>query len=395
MYILSILAGLTLIFFFSFSIGLLLEKIRIPGIIAPLLVGVVFKIIPFFSFLKQKGTFGCFDFLASLGVMFLLFFIGLEIDLPQMRRLSKVIIWLTVLNTLFPFLFGIGVGLLFGYSLLISFIIGLTRMPTAEAVVVPILDEFGVIKSKIGQLIVGAGTLDDIVEVFLVAFVSVIIGHKEMSASPTFILFGLGIFLITTFILAKIILPLLHHLLIKPHLWQYLMFALFGLFCLSFVAERFDLGLVIGAVVAGIILQPYLAQNTKTGMSAFTTVRAIAYGFLGPIFFFWVGYTTDLTTIFCFPLLTLALFLAAFLGKMLGVYLLTFNQTLTKKEAIAIGIGLNARLTTELIVAQLLFAAHLIDEVLFTALVAASAFSTLSVPLLTSFILDKWKEELR
>ena len=73
MYILPILAGLTLIFFFSFSIGLLLEKIRIPGIIAPLLVGVVFKIIPFFSFLKQKGTFGCFDFLASLGVIFLLF----------------------------------------------------------------------------------------------------------------------------------------------------------------------------------------------------------------------------------------------------------------------------------------------------------------------------------
>ncbi|MCD6319531.1 MAG: cation:proton antiporter, partial [Candidatus Desulfofervidaceae bacterium] len=119
-----------------------------------------------------------------------------------------------------------------------------------------------------------------------------------------------------------------------------------------------------------------------------------AYGFLGPIFFFWVGYTTDLTTIFRFPLLTLALFLAAFLGKMLGVYLLSFNQTLTRKEAIAVGIGLNARLTTELIVAQLLFAAHLIDKVLFTALVAASAFSTISVPLLISFILDKWKEDL-
>jgi len=390
----TILAGLALIFLLSFSLGLLLERIRIPGIIGPLLVGVFLKFTPFASIWEQKDSTACFDFLANLGVMFLLFFIGLEIDLPQMRRLSKTIIWMTILNTFFPFLFGVGVGLLFGYSLLLSFIIGLTRMPTAEAVVVPILDEFDMIKKKIGQLIIGVGTLDDVIEVFLVAFVSVVIGQKEMGASPTFILLGLVLFLLTTFILAKVILPVLYGLLTHPRLWQLLMLALFGLFSLSFIAERFDLGLVIGAIVAGIVLQPYLTHHTKLGMTAFTTIKAIAYGFLGPIFFFWVGYTTDLITIFRFPLLTLALFLAAFLGKMLGVYLLTFNQTLTKKEAIAIGIGLNARLTTELIVAQLLFAAHLIDEVLFTALVAASAFSTISVPLLISFILDKWREEL-
>ncbi len=392
---LLILGGLSLIFLFSFILALFLEKIRIPGIIAPLLIGVALKGSALFPFLAMPKVINYFDFLANLGVMFLLFFIGLEIDIPQMRRLSKAIIWITILNTFLPFLFGIGVGLLFGYSLLISFIIGLTRMPTAEAVVVPILDEFGMIKTKVGQLIVGAGTLDDVIEVFLVAFVSVIIGHKEMSANPGFILLGLGVFLIAIYLLAKFILPLLNRFLVHPRLWQLVMLALFVLFSLSFIAERFDLGLVIGAVVAGIVLQPYLSQKTSLGMNAFSTIRAIAYGFLGPIFFFYVGYTTDLSTIFKFPLLTLALFLAAFLGKMLGVYLLTFNQTLNRKEALAIGIGLNARLTTELIVSQLLFGAHLIDEVLFTALVAASAFSTLSVPLLTSIILDRWKGYLK
>jgi len=149
--LLPILAGLALIFFLSFSLGLFLERVRIPGIIAPLIVGVALKITPFFSFLGQKDITTCFALLADLGVMFLLFFIGLEIDLPQMHCLSKIIIWITILNTLFSFLFGMGVGLLFGYSLLLSFIIGLTRMPTAEAVVVPILDEFSMIKKKIGQ----------------------------------------------------------------------------------------------------------------------------------------------------------------------------------------------------------------------------------------------------
>ncbi len=392
---LSILGSLSLIFLFSFILALFLERIRIPGIIAPLLVGVIIKISSLLPSLTDSKVINCFDFLASLGVMFLLFFIGLEIDFPQMRRFSKVIIWITLFNTVFPFLFGLGIGFLFGYSLLVSFIIGLTRMPTAEAVVVPILDEFGMIRSKIGQLIIGAGTLDDMIEVFLVAFVSLIIGHKEMNANFEFILLGLGIFLATIYILVNYILPLFEHFLAHPRLWQLVMLALLVLFSLSFISEKFDLGLVIGAIVAGIILQPYLSQATEIGMTAFSSIRAIAYGFLGPIFFFYVGYTTDLVTLFKFPLLTLALFLAAFLGKIFGVYLLTFNQTLTKKEALAVGIGLNARLTTELIVAQLLLAAHLIDEVLYTALVAASAFSTISVPLLVSVILDKWREDLK
>jgi len=392
---LSILGSLSLIFLFSFILALFLERIRIPGIIAPLLVGVIIKINSLLPALTNPKVIDCFDFLANLGVMFLLFFIGLEIDLPQMRRFSKVIIWITILNTVFPFLFGIGVGLLFGYSLLLSFIIGLTRMPTAEAVVVPILDEFGMIKSRIGQLIVGAGTLDDMTEVFLIAFVSLIIGHKEMSTNFEFILLGLGIFLIVIYLLVNYILPLFDRFLVHPRLWQLVMFALLILFFLSFIAEKFYLGLVIGSIVSGIILQPYLSQLTEIGMTAFSSIRAIAYGFLGPIFFFYVGYTTNLTTLFKFPLLTIALFLAAFLGKLLGVYLLTFNRTLTKKEAIAVGVGLNARLTTELIVAQLLLSAHLIDEVLYTALVAASTFSTLSVPILISVILNKWRIDLR
>ncbi len=96
---LPILGSLSLIFLFSFILALFLERIRIPGIIAPLLVGVIIKINSLLPALTTNPkVIDCFDFLANLGVMFLLFFIGLEIDLPQMRRFSKVIIWITILN---------------------------------------------------------------------------------------------------------------------------------------------------------------------------------------------------------------------------------------------------------------------------------------------------------
>ncbi|WP_201333194.1 cation:proton antiporter [Nitratiruptor sp. YY09-18] len=95
-----------------------------------------------------------------------------------MKSQSSDIVLATVLNTLFPFLLGVAVMLYLRYGWLIAFVIGLTHMPTAEAVIVPILDEFNIIRTKVGNYIVGAGVLDDVIEVFLVAFVSVWIGMK-------------------------------------------------------------------------------------------------------------------------------------------------------------------------------------------------------------------------
>ncbi len=111
-------------------------------------------------------------------MLFLLFYIGLQIDLKEMRDQSGDILWLTALNTVVPFLMGMAVMLGLGYGWLIAFVIGLTRMPTAEAVIVPILDEFKLIHTRVGEFIIGAGVLDDVIEVFMVALVSVWIGQK-------------------------------------------------------------------------------------------------------------------------------------------------------------------------------------------------------------------------
>jgi len=61
---------------------------------------------------------------------------------------------------------------------------------------------------------------------------------------------------------------------------------------------------------------------------------------------------------------------------------------------IVFGFGINARLTTEIIVAKLLLDAKLIDTDLFTALVAESSLSTVSVPILFTLLVRKWREQL-
>ncbi len=382
---------LLLAFFFAASLilGLFLERFKIPAILGALFVGILFANSHFAKILQS--TFKVpFDFLANLGVLFLLFFIGSELDIKQMQKQSKAIIQATFLNTIFPFIFGFLVMQLFGYGLVISFIVGLALMPTAEAVVVPILDEFNLIKSKVGSFVVGAGVLDDVIEVFLVSFVSIIIGmklSKEAFHSQELLEIALHLFLFIAlaWLLVKI-LPKIAQLLSKKALW----FLVTLLFFLGGVASKAHLGLIIGAITAGVIFAHIIKKE-----KILENVKDFAYGFFGILFFLWIGLSVNIEGIFKAPLLTLAIFMAAFFGKIVGILLLVPLKKLTLKEAILIGVGLNARLTTEIIVAKLLLDANLIDTKLFSAFVAFASISTVLVSIVFTILLKLWHSELK
>ncbi len=319
-----------------------------------------------------------------------------------MGQQSRDIIWCTVLNTAVPFLFGMAVMLALGYGWLMAFVIGLTRMPTAEAVIVPILDEFQLIRTRVGVFIVGTGTLDDVIEVLLVAIVSVWIGGKAAASAPVPALEGevLGILIsVIVFVLLawtgyRWLIPWLGRWLPRrPR--NLLMLAVLVLFALGGMSEYGGLGMVVGAITAGVLMRPVFNSMGLVGEQTTQAVQNISYGFFGLIFFFWVGLSVDLGGMVHAPALAILLFLAAFLGKLMGVFLMVPMGKVSVREAWLIGIGINARLTTEIIVAQLLLGAELIDIHLFTALVAASSLSTMAVPLLFTILVGRWGEQMR
>ena len=145
----ELLLDLALLFALTYLLAGLLERVRIPGILAALFVAMAVHYTAIGDRLLSPQFHVPFAFLADLGVLFLLFYIGLQIDLKEMRDQRGDILWLTVLNTVVPFMMGIAVMLGLGYGWLIAFVIGLTRMPTAEAVIVPILDEFKLIHARV------------------------------------------------------------------------------------------------------------------------------------------------------------------------------------------------------------------------------------------------------
>ncbi|MCD6211420.1 MAG: cation:proton antiporter [Sulfurovum sp.] len=392
----ELLLSLSLVFALTYTFGYLLSRFRIPSILAALFVGIVLSYTPFSAFIHSSTVFeNMFSFLSSLGVLFLLFYIGLQIELDEMKKSSSDIVWLTVLNTIFPFILGVVAMLLYGYGWAIALVIGMTRMPTAEAVIVPILDEFKMIKTRVGTFIIGAGVLDDIIEVILVAIVSIWIGSRtgESHGGVTGLLAGIFAFMLISWIFYRWMPRIMQKW--KPeNLSALMIFSLVILFGFGGFGEYVELGMVVGAIVAGVIMRPLFENEEQKGELLSKTTQTLSYGFFGVLFFFWVGFNADMEGFLQEPLLAIVLYLAGTFGKLFGVLLMVPMKKLRFKEAIIIGVGLDARLTTEIIVAQLLFSASIIDLKLFTALVAASSFTAITVPLLFSLLIRFWGEEV-
>jgi Ca2+-transporting ATPase len=386
-----LLVSLSSIFLLTFAVGYFFSKFRIPGILAALFVGMGLSYTPFSTIIHSPQFENIFSFLSNLGVLFLLFYIGLQIELDEMKKSSSDIIWLTVLNTAVPFMFGVIVMLLYGYGWAIALVIGMTRMPTAEAVIVPILDEFKMIKTKIGTFIIGAGVLDDIIEVILVGIVSVWIGTKagEGHGELAVLIAGISAFMILSWIFYRYLPRILHNYKARD-LSSLMLFALIILFGFGGFGEYIEIGMVVGAIFAGIIMRPFFECNEEKGELLSKTTQTLSYGFFGVLFFFWVGFNADIEGFLKEPLLAIVLYLAGTVGKIVGVLLMVPMKKLTFKEAVIIGVGLDARLTTEIIIAQLLFSSSIIDAKLFTALVAASSFTAITVPLLFTLLIRFW-----
>lgn len=396
----ELLLDLSLLLGLSYLLAGLLLRVRIPAFLGALFVAMAAHYTPLGDRMLSPPLYGIFSFLAQLGVLFLLFFVGLQIDLKEMRGMSRDIIWCTVLNTSVPFLLGMTVMLVLGYGWILAFVVGLTRMPTAEAVIVPILDEFRLIRTRVGELIVGVGTLDDVFEVVLVSIVSILISKKVaivaggLASEILSIFFFLAIFVVVAWLGYRWLIPWLSCWLPRKqrHLMMLSVLVLFGL---GGYTESSHLGMVLGALIAGVLMHPIFNRMGVVGEQTTNNLRAISYGFLGLVFFFWVGLSVDLEGVLQNPTLTILLYLAGTLGKLLGVFLMVPMKRLTVREAWIVGVGLDARLTTEIIVAKLLLDAKLINGELFTALVTAASFTVITVPLIFTLLVRRWGEEMR
>jgi len=97
----------------SYLLHFLLDRLRMPSLLAPLLVGLAFLLLPYQEAVSAAFVSDIFSELGQLGVMFLLFIVGLQVETAELRRLSGHIAALTILN--------LGLSSIMGFLVLTAF----------------------------------------------------------------------------------------------------------------------------------------------------------------------------------------------------------------------------------------------------------------------------------
>lgn len=376
---------LALIFICTFLLGRFLEKIRVPWVFAALFLGLILSIDNPFSDITSSPT---FEFLSQLGMYFLLFIIGFDLNIREISKQKKTIAKLSSLIILMETFFGsLVVHYIFDMSWGISILVATSFATVGEAILVPILDEFKVIKTRFGQTILGVGTLDDIVELITIIALGLVLTSKSEGTIMAFVvnLLFMGL-LFTIPFFVSIIHKKIHSFKFKniPSLF---LFSLFMIFLLVGIGDYVE-SAALGAILAGITLKLFL--NSKQATYIESTIRTISYGFFVPIFFVWVGQSIELDYIIKSPLIILLIIFITSLSKVLTTYLFG-KKHFGPHQSILMGIGLSAKFSTSVVILSLLFYKNIIPGELYSALIGSMAVSKFIIPVLFSYLLKKWQ----
>ncbi len=365
----------------SFSLVLLaprlFQKIKLPGVLALILVGVLFGPRGFHLF-KENGQ--MLIVFALLGKLLLLFFSGLDIDLEILKKNLKKCLLLAAYSFFLPGMAGILIGLIFGYPLLSCFMIGIL-FSSQSIIAYPILSNLGLAKHESVMVTVGATAITDIVSLILLAICLPI--HSEgFSVGPFFLQLVYIIIFIPGIIygfkwLGKTIFK---HLGEDPA--EQMIFLLLVIGSSASVAELVNIDPIVGAFLAGLAV-----STTLPNTSVRVTLDILGNTFFIPAFFISLGILIDplvvWQTIRDHFLLVFLIVVGVILTKMLAAWLAGKNFHLPKNERFFVGSLIAPQVSSTLAVALVAFESinasgvRLIDESLFNSVLVLMVVSAI------------------
>ncbi len=371
-----------LVFIITFWLGKLLEKIHIPWIFAALLVGMAVPVFFGGSIVSDS----IFIWLAQLGMYFLLFMIGFELDLVKLKKSSGFIFKSSAVILFLSAIVGaVIIHWWLEYSWFISLVIGASFATVGEAILLPILDSFGIVNKPLGQLIIGIGTVDDVVEVVVLVIVSLVagIGYPGKIYAVLFALFLLfGI----TAVLSKM---KQRGVPFRFANVETLFFIAMSLLFLFIGIGQFAYAEAVAALLSGVALRTFVPNKRLEFIDR--EIRAVSYGLFAPIFFVWAGASMDVRYLTAEPYLVAGIVIATFIIKLFGAYWLTAKD-LGWRQSLLLGVGLSVRFSTSIVVTKIMLDSGLIDQKLYSLIIASSIIFTLLIPPLFAGLFYHWQK---
>jgi Kef-type K+ transport system membrane component KefB len=330
--------------------------------------------------------------LAELGVVILLFEIGLESELQDLIRVGPQAAIVAVVGVVAPFATGtLGLIYFFNIAPIPAIFAGAALTATSIGITAKVLAELGKISTKEGQIIIGAAVLDDILGIIVLAVVASLAKTGEIEVTNILLLiisattFLVGVIVLGRF-LSDYLVALVNRMKTRG---QLLLTSLIFAFILAYIANIIHLEAILGAFAAGLVL-----AETEKRHELEKQIIPVA-DILVPVFFVCVGAKTDLSVLNpAIPsnreglILATFLIIVAILGKVITGFTL-FNQPELNK--LAIGVGMIPRGEVGLVFAGVGASSGVLSESTEAAIIMMVILTTFVAPPLLRLVFDKGK----
>lgn len=379
--------------------GALAFRIGQPPLVGELLAGVGLGVLAAhyeLSFLSDFTENEVFDSLADLGMFFLMLLAGVELEARTLAKASLNAIWVAIGGFVLPLGLGFALGRIFippsPTKTTLCLFIGTALAITAIPVAVRALMDIRKLESDAGQTIVSAAIFDDVFGLLLLAVLVTFIGTGEIPqpSALAIIALKLAVFFTITGFLAIFVAPHIGRLLTLTRVAEFKFSALVAAaLAYALLAELLGMHFIVGAFVAGLSFNPQ-ATTPKMYSSVKERLSGITIGFLAPIFFASVGMHLKADAIVAIPVFLVLLIATAFLAKLVGAGLAAYFVGFSKRDAIAVGVGMSGRGAVELIIADIALQAGLFSTQdpsmsivgnLYSAIIIMAIITTLVSPI--------------
>jgi len=327
--------------------------------------------------------------LSDMGVMMLLLLTGMETDLKLVRKVGTPAVLVTILGVGVPFACGVAAAFFIPQSVLptgstrlvTSLFLGTALSISSIKIVAMVVREMDFMRRNIGQIIIASAIMQDTIGWIIIAITVGIAAAGGVALGPLAkTVIGTVLFLALSYTIGRRLVFWLIRWVNDTFVSEYAVVTaiLIVMLGMALITQAIGVNTVLGAFVAGVLVgeSPILSQHIEDQIRGFITA------FMMPIFFGISGLSADMTVLKdpTLLILTLALIAIASVGKFAGAFLGGVASRLTLPESVALGCGMNARGSTEVIIASIGLTMGALTQNLYTMIVTMAVLTTMAMP---------------
>lgn len=380
------------------GLGEIMQRIGQPSVMGELLAGIILGP-SLFGWIWPEAQHAIFpktpeqkamiDGIAQVGILLLLLLTGMETDLKLVRRVGKAAIAISIAGILVPFACGFALGEFLPDALLpdpqarlvASLFMGTALSISSVKIVAVVVREMNFMRRNVGQIIVATAVIDDTIGWIIIAVIFSLASHGTLDVgSVAKAMLGTFAFLAVSFTIGR-------RLVFQLIRWAndnlvsaaaVITVILLLMSVMAMITHLIGVHTVLGAFVAGILVgeSPILTRQIDERL------RGLISSFFMPVFFGLAGLSADLSVLRDPNLLMLTglLVVIASVGKFGGAFVGGTLGGLNARESLALASGMNARGSTEVIIATIGLSIGVLSQNLFTMIVTMAIVTTMAMP---------------